>query len=161
MMDSNREARVREFVALEQRRSAGNPPLELVELTRWQELREELERELGALPTVDGNRRETLRVRTHLKVQVGFGAAQRLLGVYNLSQGGVFLATERPLEVGEPVSITFSVPTSPPVELEGRVAWTRTEPDEWGPAGMGIELGPISEWDRTLVAELVEAALLV
>lgn len=152
--------RVQEFAALERRRGSGDPPLELAELTRWQQLREELEATQGSPPDGTENRRESPRVRTHLKMQVSFGAAQRLLGVYNLSEGGVFLETERPLELGSQVSIAFAVPGRSEVELEGRVAWIRPSPDEWGPAGMGVELGPLSEWDRILVAELIEAALL-
>jgi len=160
MSPIDRAERVQEFVALDRRRAGGNPPLELAELTRWQELRDQLEQALGSPPGDAGNRRETLRVRTHLKVQVSFGTAQRLLGVYNLSEGGVFLETERPLEVGEQVCIAFVAPGRSAVELEGRVAWVRSTPDDWGPAGMGVELAPLSDWDRALVAELVEAALL-
>jgi hypothetical protein len=74
-----RESDVREFLALDQRRASGDPPLELSELARWQELRESLEQEQGALPGPVGNQRETLRVRTHLKVKVSVGAAQQLL----------------------------------------------------------------------------------
>ncbi|MEN8182856.1 MAG: PilZ domain-containing protein [Myxococcota bacterium] len=155
-----RANRVQEFVALDRRRAAGDPPLDLGELSRWQELREALERELGTLPGPAGSQRESLRVPTHLKVQVSFGAAQRLLAVYNLSQGGVFLEAERPLEVGAQVCIAFAASAGSPVELEGRVVWTRAESDGRGPAGMGVQLGPLSEWDRALLAELVEAALL-
>ena len=155
-----RAARIEEFMALDRRRASGDSPLDLAELTRWQKLREALERETGAVPSEETSRRETLRVKTHLKVQVSFGAAQRLLGVYNLSRGGVFLETERPLAVGERLCIAFAASKGSPVELEGQVVWTRPEPDEWGPAGMGVELGPLSEWDRTLLAELVETALL-
>jgi uncharacterized protein (TIGR02266 family) len=93
-------------------------------------------------------------------VPVSFGAAQRLLAVYNLSQGGVFLETDRPLEVDARLSITFAASTGSPLELEGTVVWVRTEADEWGPPGMGVELGPLGDWDRTLLAELVESALL-
>jgi len=154
------DLRLQEFLALDRRRATGEPPLDLAELARWQELRDVIEREMGALPPEAAERRGSLRVRTHLKVQVSLGAAQRLLGVYNLSHGGVFLEAERPLEVGAQLSIAFSNGNGDAVDLDGRVVWTRTEADDWGPPGMGIELGPLSEWDRVLLAELLEDALL-
>jgi uncharacterized protein (TIGR02266 family) len=155
-----RGALVREFLALDRRRLRGDPALELTDLTRWQELRDQLAGELGDLPGAGGSLRESLRVRTHLKVLVSFGEAQQLLGVYNLSEGGVFLATRRPLPVGSQLSIEFSASSGSPVELEGRVVWVRREPDARGPAGMGVALEALSDWDRVLLAELVEAALL-
>jgi type IV pilus assembly protein PilZ len=160
MRPTDHADRVQEFAELERRRTSGTPPLELAELTRWQQLREQLEEKQGALPDGTESRRGSPRVRTHLKMQVSVGAAQRLMGVYNLSEGGVFLETERPLEVGSQLCIAFAVPGRSEVELEGRVAWIRPSRDEWGPAGMGVELAALSEWDRVLVAELVEAALL-
>lgn len=150
---------VREFLALERRRVRGDPPLELDELARWQELRDQLATGGGAICHASGNQRESLRVRTHLKVRVSFGAAQQLLGVYNLSTRGVFLATPRPLEVGSQLSIEFCGSSGIPIELEGHVVWARSEGDAWGPAGMGVELAPLSDWDRVLLAELLEAAL--
>jgi hypothetical protein len=159
MADEHDPVLVREFLSLERRRVHGDPPLELAELTRWQELRDRLASGQGAICRASGNQRESLRIRTHLKVRVSFGALQQLLGVYNLSTRGVFLATPRPLEVGSLLSIEFFGASGSPTELEGHVVWARSEGDAWGPAGMGVELAPLSDWDRVLLAELLEAAL--
>lgn len=156
---ARREALVREFLTLDRRRVHGDPALEMTELTRWQELRDRLASELGDLPGESGSLRESLRVRTHLKVLVSFGEAQQLLSVYNLSEGGVFLVARRPLPVGSQLNIEFWASSGSPIELEGRVVWVRREPDERGPAGMGIALEALSDWDRVLLAEVVEAAL--
>jgi uncharacterized protein (TIGR02266 family) len=153
------EALVQEFLALDRQRVRGDPPLELSELTRWQELCDVLASELGAIPGASGNLRESLRVPTHLKVLVSFGAAQQLLAVYNLSEGGVFLAAARPLPVGSALAIEFWAPGGTLVELEGRVVWVRNQADERGPVGMGVALEALSDWDRVLLAEVVQAVL--
>ncbi len=151
-------ALVREFVPLNRRHMRGEP-LSAEELARWLELRERLEELLGCAPPRHGQRRRALRVRTHLKLLVTTTIAQELLHAHELGEGGLFVRTQRPLRTGTPLQIELQDRCGRSIDLEGSVVWVRAEPDGLGPAGMGVAFHALSDWDRTLLAELVESAL--
>jgi uncharacterized protein (TIGR02266 family) len=156
--DCDSAALVREFLPLNRRRIRGEA-LTVSELERWSELRDRLEELLGCAPTGSGQRRRALRVRTHLKLLVTTSVAQELLHAHDLCEGGLFVRTQRPSPPGTPLQLELQDRAGRSVELEGTVAWVRNEPDGLGPAGMGIAFHALSEWDRALLADLVEAAL--
>jgi len=166
-MDRERPARdddpaswVREFLPLNRRRLTADAPLTPEELARWEELRDLLEDSQGAVPPAPGERRRrSLRVRTHLKVLVTSHLAQELLLVHDLSENGLFLRTQRPCAPGTPLQVEFHDLHGRSVELEGTVVWVRKEREGHGPPGMGVALHALSDWDRTVLCELVEAAL--
>jgi uncharacterized protein (TIGR02266 family) len=149
---------VREFLPLNRRRIHGEA-LSVEELARWNELRDRLEELLGCAPPGVGQRRRALRVRTHLKLLVTTSVAQELLHAHDLSEGGLFVRTQRPLPPGTPLQVELQDRKGRSVELEGTVAWVRSAPDGLGPAGMGVAFHALSDWDRALLNELVEAAL--
>lgn len=151
-------ALVREFVPLNRRRMCGDP-LSADELERWSELRERLEDLLGCAPPRHGQRRRALRVRTHLKLLVTTSVAQELLHAHELGEGGLFVRTQRPAPSGTPLQLELQDRRGRSLELEGSVVWVRGEPDGRGPSGMGVAFHALSDWDRTLLADLVEAAL--
>jgi uncharacterized protein (TIGR02266 family) len=151
---------VREFLPLNRRRVHGNPPLGLDELARWEEIREQLEVALGAMPPLpDETRRRALRVRTHLKVLVTNQLAQELLLVHDVSEHGVFLRTRRPSEPGSLLRVELRDPNGNTVELEGSVVWARRIGEGTGPPGMAVAFHALSDWDRAVLAEIVEATL--
>ncbi len=151
---------VREFLPLNRRRLHGQPALTVAELERWEQLRDLLEDSQGAVPPAPGERRRrSIRVRTHLKVLVTTHLAQELLLVHDVSENGVFLRTQRPSAVGTPLQIEFHDLRGRSLELEASVVWVRTEGEGHGPAGMGVAFHALSDWDRTVLLELVEAAL--
>ena len=86
-------------------------------------------------------------------------ATQAKMDVHDLSEEGLFLRTQRPPAPGTPLQIEFHDRSGRSVELEGTVIWVRTAADGHGPAGMGVALHALSEWDRTVLCELVESAL--
>jgi type IV pilus assembly protein PilZ len=60
----------------------------------------------------------------------------------NISRGGTFIGTEKPLPVGTEFVFALGVPGMPePLRLRGRVIWTTLvhEATKGNPAGMGIE----------------------
>jgi uncharacterized protein (TIGR02266 family) len=151
-------ALVREFLSLNRRRMLGDP-LSVNELARWNELRDRIEELLGCAPPGPVQRRRALRVRIHLKLLVTTSVAQELLHTYDLGEGGMFVRTQRPSSPGTSLQLELQDRSGRSVELEGTVAWVRAEPDGLGPPGMGIAFHALSEWDRALLADLVEAAL--
>jgi uncharacterized protein (TIGR02266 family) len=151
---------VQEFLPLNRRRIRGNPPLDLLELARWEELRDLLEIALGAVPPTPGaSRRRALRVRTHLKVLVTNQLAQELLHVHDLSEQGVFLRTQRPLAPGSQLQIELQDRNGTVIELEGSVIWARPIGEGHGPPGMAVAFHALSDWDRAVLADLVESTL--
>ncbi len=77
----------------------------------------------------------------------------------NISKGGTFIRTDKPLEVGTEFIFALAVPgVTAPLRLLGKVQWAvrpGAEADE-GPPGMGIEFLYQSDGDRRAVADAVE-----
>ena len=156
-------ALVEEFLPLNRRRMRGDPPLTIDELERWMELRWLLEHALGAdSPMDDQGRplRRTLRVPTHLKVRFTRGAIIEFGATEEISEGGLFLATRRPLAPGTPLYLEIDANQADhALESEGTVAWVRETDDDNGPAGMGIRFEHPDPETQAAVAALVERAL--
>lgn len=80
----------------------------------------------------------------------------------NISRGGTFIATERPLRMGTEFIFALEVPgLSEPLRLNGRVIWT-TEPEDAtkaNPAGMGIEFQYVDDAERRATEAVVERLL--
>ena len=79
--------------------------------------------------------------RVPLNLEVEYRTAGAFLVAYtaNLSKGGLFIETSRPLTVGTDLLVKFSVPDSGPIEVRGHVAWIRPTASDGKPAGMGVE----------------------
>jgi uncharacterized protein (TIGR02266 family) len=156
-------ALVEEFLPLNRRRTRGDPPLTIAELERWMELRWRLEHALAENPpTGDHGRptRRTLRVPTHLKVRATRGSTIEISSSRDLSEGGLFLVTRRPLAPGTPLHLEIEGrDRGVPIELEGTVAWVRGTDDENGPAGMGIRFDYPDPEKQAAISALVERAL--
>src|SRR5579864_3480994 len=83
--------------------------------------------------------------RLPISLEVAYRTAGAFLVSYsvNLSKGGIFLETSQPLEPGESVSLKFEVPGEGPLEVEGVVAWVRTDDPTGLPNGMGIQFAEL------------------
>ena len=92
------------------------------------------------------DRRATQRVAIEVDVSIG-GAGRVFTGVSgDVSVGGLYVSTYRPLPEGTRVSVRFRLPTGP-VMGTGIVRWTREGRPGRLP-GMGIELVELDEMDR-------------
>jgi type IV pilus assembly protein PilZ len=76
----------------------------------------------------------------------------------DISQGGLFIATSLPLEIGESVRLRITLPGRDlPFALEGVVRWNAKPTErEKGPAGMGIEFLNFDEAVREELRRFVE-----
>jgi type IV pilus assembly protein PilZ len=77
----------------------------------------------------------------------------------NISRGGTFIKTERPLDLGTEFVFALVVPNLPqPLRLKGRVQWITLTADatDEQPAGMGIEFVYEHDSDRLAVEAVVE-----
>jgi type IV pilus assembly protein PilZ len=93
-------------------------------------------------PKGPGNRRSHLRAPIELKVE--YKRVNTFFADYtkNISRGGTFIATQRPLPVGTEFVFALAVPNLPdPLRLRGKVVWITSSSDASpaNPAGMGIE----------------------
>ncbi|AKU91314.1 TIGR02266 family protein [Vulgatibacter incomptus] len=105
---------------------------------------------------VDGGR---IHARIPIELKVNYRRLNTFLSDYtrNISRGGTFIRTEKPLAVGTLFRFTLSVPTRPsPFELVGEVVWARS--GEADP-GMGIRFVYTSDEERRSTEESMERLL--
>jgi uncharacterized protein (TIGR02266 family) len=85
----------------------------------------------------------------------------------NLSEGGIYIATDRILPVGTPITLRFTLPNIDRVfQAEGNVAWiydpkTSDEgpPSEVLGKGMGVQFSGMDEKDLELVKSYISNAI--
>jgi len=80
----------------------------------------------------------------------------------NISRGGTFIATTRPVPIGTEFVFALKVPgVSEPLRLRGKVVWTIAVAQATleNPAGMGIEFQYSSDEERHEKEQLIRALL--
>lgn len=79
----------------------------------------------------------------------------------NISRGGTFIRTTRPLEIGTEFTFVLSLPETVELQLEGVVKWVVPEADATAdkPAGMGIQFVFADDGQRRAVEEVVETMM--
>jgi type IV pilus assembly protein PilZ len=131
----------------------------------------------GDLGGEDTEAREDLRAPVVLRVE--YKRLNSFIADYtrNISRGGTFIRTEKPLPVGSEFIFVFimpsavrvpsrSTPDDPPssrpasrrLSMRGRVRWLKDSPKE--EAGMGIEFVFADESEREAVRAFVEIVML-
>jgi type IV pilus assembly protein PilZ len=109
------------------------------------------------------DRRDASRAPIELKVEY-----RRLNGFFadytrNISKGGTFIKTQRPLDLGTEFIFALVVPTfDQPLRLRGTVQWivSQEQATEDSPAGMGIRFLYASDQERHGVESLVEQLMI-
>jgi type IV pilus assembly protein PilZ len=114
-------------------------------------------------PPPDANRRQNVRAPIELKVE--YKRVNTFFADYtkNISRGGTFIATQRPLPVGTEFVFALGVPTmGEPLRLRGKVIWITDAQDASpaNPAGMGIEFQYSNEEERYEKEAAVERLLI-
>jgi uncharacterized protein (TIGR02266 family) len=97
--------------------------------------------------------------RTLAEIQVEYETVDELFTEFtrNINEGGVFVATERPLELDEAVQLRFQLPGSQDSVLAtGRVIRVQTKEAD-GIAGMGIEFEQLDGSARDAIDRLVRS----
>lgn len=105
--------------------------------------------------------------RVSLRLRVTYQRINAFIQDYtsNISQGGMFLATTAPLEMGSVVELDLEVPSlREPVTIRSRVQWIVEGADAaWDPEqirpGMGVQFEYESEADRRRVESTVEGLI--
>lgn len=95
--------------------------------------------------------------RADYVVRVDYKTVDELFSEFarNINEGGLFVETETPPEVGSLVALQFRIPGSAePIQVMGRVVRT-SEGSRDEPLGMGIEFENLDGQSRDLINELV------
>ena len=77
----------------------------------------------------------------------------------NISKGGTFIRTDKPLDIGTEFVFALTIPQlSEPMRLRGRVIWTTLleQATEDSPAGMGIRFQYSNDQERRATEGIVE-----
>lgn len=111
----------------------------------------------------DDERRVHARYDTRMPldyaVPVGPEAEENFLFSYveNISEMGIFIRSDDPLEVGAKLKLRFGPEGQEPLDLEGEVMWVNPihESEENINPGMGVRFVSLSPEDRERVVEIV------
>ena len=119
------------------------------------EMRAAVAAEQRALDEEEENRRKSLRLALHANVtmrsETNFFSAM----TENISDGGVFVATLSPPDIGEKVKLQISVEGEGGIVVSGIVRWLRSSED--GYSGCGIQFENLSPEGKRAVDTLVSS----
>lgn len=126
------------------------------------------------MATVEAGEERRNEERAPIALRVDYKRLNTFFADYtrNISKGGTFIQTDRPLDVGTEFKFILALPSlsgedvvedreGVSIELDGVVRWvvTTDEATEEMPAGMGIEFVFADDEARTRVEELVLALM--
>ena len=156
---ANLPAAFREYKRLERLRDAQG--LSLEELERWTQLKRMLTEHFRPGAGHAADKQASLRVPIRLRVDFASQGALRECRMTNISRGGVFIATDKPLPIGTELELRVHVgEKGQAVDLRGEVAsintgagLTRAE------NGMGIRFAGLSDKGAAFVRDLYGRAM--
>jgi uncharacterized protein (TIGR02266 family) len=103
------------------------------------------------------DRRRSARERAEVSVQ--YESVDELFSEFtrDINEGGVFIATERPLDLDEAVALKFQLPGGDQaIRVSGRVVRVQTK-DADGVSGMAVEFDALDADARSAVDALVRS----
>jgi len=79
----------------------------------------------------------------------------------NISKGGLFIMTERPLNQGEQFLLKLQLPDLPePIKVNCEVSWVREQSDiEKRPPGMGVKFSKITKRDNQILNQYFQTLI--
>jgi type IV pilus assembly protein PilZ len=107
----------------------------------------------------DGDRRSHERVVVSWDVDCVTDETFLYASIANISAMGIFIRTEKPLDVGTPIDLSFAPPGHEPFRLRGQVAWVnplRSNGDNPNP-GMGVRFTELSKESRERLVDVIRA----
>jgi uncharacterized protein (TIGR02266 family) len=101
--------------------------------------------------------------RVQKTLSLSFKDPQSFVKAYtdNISKGGLFLRTERPLKEGEQFLLKLQLPElSEPMEINCESVWTREQSDtEKRPSGMGVKFCEMTARDNKILNQYLQALI--
>ena len=96
--------------------------------------------------------------RVGLLVRVTYQTVDELFSefAHNINEGGIFIETDNPQQVGSSVQLQFKLPGSDdPIEVIGTIVRTSDGNNGNEPQGMGIEFDELNEEARQRINDLI------
>lgn len=144
----------REYAYLDKKRSTSG--LTPTELQRWQTLKNQLNRRLSpGLPPETLDRRNSVRLKT--KIKVAFKSANEFekARMLNLSRGGVFINTPFPPTIGTELILRIEIASIGTfIEVPGEVVSTNFHNTASSTLGMGVKFLPCDTKTQQLLNQL-------
>jgi len=119
--------------------------------------REPAEKRAMSRQIIQADRRRSQRECAEIQVQ--YESIDELFTEFtrDINEGGVFVATDNPLGLDEPVSLSFRLPGgAPSIHVTGRVVRVQTK-DEDGAAGMAVAFDALDARARSAIDSLVRS----
>lgn len=108
----------------------------------------------------ESEKRKKVRKSINIPSFYGFEDEMERGTILDISEGGLFLATQRLLKTGAYLELKFLLPNSErPIKVWGRVVWLNEEGNKKKPAyptGMGIEFVSLTKELRKIIKEFIE-----
>ena len=102
-------------------------------------------------------------LRAQKTLSLTFKDRQSFVKAYtgNISEGGLFIRTERPLKKGEQFLLKLQLPgLSEPMEVNCEVAWAREQSDtENKPSGMGVKFCEMTKQDNQILSQYLQTSI--
>jgi uncharacterized protein (TIGR02266 family) len=97
--------------------------------------------------------------RVEIETDIGFMSDTNFFTGFSgdISEGGLFVATYRPLDIGTRITLSFVLPGGHQITADGRVAWVRAtdDPDSDVMPGMGVAFETVSDGGQAVIEEFV------
>ena len=101
--------------------------------------------------------------RVDVELEVQYRTAQEFTAAYakNISGGGIFIRSQKPLPLNSEVQVRFTLPgVLHPLAVRGLVVWTNPHPSRSSfPSGMGIKFMELDPKAKEIIARFVEGKL--
>ncbi|MBN2360954.1 MAG: TIGR02266 family protein [Deltaproteobacteria bacterium] len=113
--------------------------------------------QIASLGRRDRETRDAARIEVELPVEFHNAGRVEVDLASNISLRGAFVRTATPLDVGDPLLLTFDVPGSRfPLQVAARVRWVTAfgDPDSGRP-GMGVEFIALDDRKRSALEQLL------
>jgi len=97
--------------------------------------------------------------RTLIKIQVNCECDDAFLYdySYDMSEGGLFISTSEPRNVGDRIGLSFILPeVLEEIEVTGEVTWVNPPGSEDLPPGMGIKFVDLAGEKKELIQEVIK-----
>jgi len=151
---------VEEFKRLDHKRKLlGKLPLP--EAERLDNLRSILAQRLHGVSESD--RRKELRIPTSMRVRYRTGESFVHNYISNLSSGGVFISTPKPLPLNTNIKLHLVFEDKhEEIEVEGKVVWENTQGGRFSDItkpGMGVKFQKVPEVARNIIDNLIHESL--
>jgi uncharacterized protein (TIGR02266 family) len=109
----------------------------------------------GGWDSSENNERTAPRYEARLIVSIEVGDDAYVGFTENVSESGLFVATEAPQQVGAEVNLLIALPDLALVRARGTVRWLRAPGTKGVVAGMGIRFDQLTPLDAVRIHEFV------